>query len=554
MNNTGTTTITKTGKKITVIPANKSLHPEQDGVRPERMKKRVAAYCRVSTLQEEQQGSYDLQQKYFESLIINNPKWELAGIYGDEGKSGTSLKGRIGFLKMMDDVRAGKIDLILAKASSRFGRNNAEFIAILDELDSYGVEVQFESEGVLVSGKQNRIMLQMMGVTNEHYSSTLSNNVRWSKERNMRKGQVTFCYKRFLGYEKGEDGKPKIVEEEAKVVRLIYELFLEGKPYTYIANYLTENEIPTPTGNDKWSGGVIKSILTNEKYTGDALLQKTYRRDYLDKKARKNTGEKAQIVVENNHPAIIDKDTFSRVQELVKARSCRKNSGTSESPFVGRIICADCGGNFGRKSWVSRGRIKYDMWVCNNKYTDKTAFTDDKCNVANLRQEWIETGYIYAMGQLLARKSQILAKYERKLARIEAKISSREIETALDALVAESRDIDENMMALRGEWEFTFGDKTEFFRRRDALKEQMIEIQDKAKLLENERAHLSSDAKQLKTFICALTTMPEQPVRFKGKDFINTIDRVEVSSKALSYCFYGGESVKVSIEIIKKMI
>lgn len=545
-------TATLTKKKITVIPATKSLHPERDGVTPTRDKIRVAAYCRVSTLQEEQQGSYNLQQKYYESFIKSNPNWELAGIYGDEGKSGTSLKGRNGFLEMMDDVRAGKIDYIIAKATSRFGRNNSEFIAILDELESYGVEVLFESEGIMTSGKQNRVMLQMMGITNEHYSSTLSNNIRWSNERNMKKGQVTICYKHFLGYEKGEDGKPKIVEEEAKTVRQIYELFLEGKTYKYIAEYLTEQGIPTPGGKTEWKGGVVKSILTNEKYAGDAVLQKTYTRNYLDKKIRKNDGEKAKVVVENNHPAIIDKDTFSRVQELVEKRANKRNSGTSKSPFVGRVVCADCGEYFGHKSWTSRGRIKYTMWVCNHKYTDETSYSENKCKTANLRQEWLEQGYIHAINQLLPDKARILAKYGRKLHKIEDRLSSGQIEKDLSAIAVEAGSVDEKLMALKGEWEFTFGDKTDYFRRKDDLKRQMEELRARTKALEEERAKLSSDQKLMKTFISTFEAMPNTLNKFNSEHFIKTIDKVEVFSTSMLFHFYGGECKKINLETVKK--
>lgn len=545
--------VTTEPKKVIVIPATKSLHPERDGVEPLREKKRVAAYCRVSTTFEEQQGSYNLQKKYFETMIKNNPSWEFAGIYGDEGKSGTSLKGRTGFLMMMDDVRAGKIDYIIAKATSRFGRNTSEFIAVMDELDSYGVEVLFESEGILTSGQQNRVMLQMMGVTNEHYSSTLSNNVRWSKERNMKKGQVTFCYKQFLGYEKGEDGKPRIVEEEAKIVRQIYEMFLEGNTYKSIAVYLTEQGIPSPTGKTEWRGATVKSILTNEKYSGDALLQKTFKRNYLEKRAHKNNGEKPQVFVENNHPAIIDKATFARVQELVKKRNNRRNAGTSESPFVGRVVCADCGEYFGRKTWTSRGRIKYTMWVCNHKYTDETSYTDDKCKTANLRQEWIEQGYLYTINQLLARKTQILGKYGRKLKRVENRLSSGEIERAIFELVNEKKKVDEQLEALKGEWEYTFGDHSDFYRRQDELTNKNKAINQKIHTLEDERIELNTEKKLIKTFMETIEGMPDKLTRFNGKEFIGTVDRVMVSQSFLIYHFYGGESVKVNLEAIRKM-
>lgn len=540
-------------KKVTVIPATKSLHPERDNVKPIREKIRVAAYCRVSTTQEEQQGSYELQYKYYEALIRNNPAWEFAGIYGDEGKSGTTLKGRTGFLQMMDDVRVGKIDYIITKATSRFGRNNAEFIEILDELESYGVEVLFESEGIVTSGQQNRTMLQMMGITNEHYSSTLSNNVRWSKERNMRQGKTTFCYKHFLGYEKGEDGEPRIVEEEAEVVRRIYELFMEGKSYTSIATYLTEQGVPTPGGKAKWGSGTIKSILTNEKYAGDALLQKTFKRNYLDKKAHVNDGERPKVLVENNHEAIIDKATFARVQELIKHRTKKRDSGTGKSPLAGKIICHDCGECFGHKTWTSRGRIKYSMWVCNHKYSEENSYGGDKCKTANLRQEWIEQGYLYTLNQILARRSEYLAKYGRKIKRITHRLQSGQIETDIKALELKARSVEEQIAIIRGESEFSFGRQAEFDERINEQRYQLEAIANEIEALRVERATLNHDKVILETFIKTLERMPEKQNVFNGTEFVRTIDRVEVSQFILTYHFYGGEYVKVNIELAKKM-
>lgn len=542
------------GKKVTIIPASKSYYPERDDVKPVREKKRVAAYCRVSTMMEEQQGSYNLQKSYYESFIKNNPAWEFAGIYGDEGKSGTSLRGRTGFLAMMDDVRAGKIDLIITKATSRFGRNNTEFMNILDELDSYGVEVKFESEGVLTSEQQNRIMLQVIGATNEHYSSTLSSNVRWSKERNMRSGKVTIAYKTFLGYEKGPDGEPKIVEEEAKIVRLIYGLFLDGKTYTYIAKYLTEHSIPTPTGKKTWGSGCVKSILTNEKYAGDAILQKTFRRNYKDKRIRKNDGEKPQVIVENNHEAIIDKATFAKAQELVKDREGKRTQGTGKSPFSGRVVCADCGEFFGHKTWTSRGRIKYSMWVCNHKYTEETSYGGDKCKTANLRQEWLESGYIYTMNQLLAHRGEYLAKYERKLARIDHRLSSGSIEKEIIKLDQEAKDIDERRAVLIGEWEFSYSDNNGFNNRFGELEKQAGANIAKKNELTTERTRLNAEKKKLESFIDAFKALPDKMERFNTQAFIKTIDHIEVGQYVLAYHLYGGECIKVNLSLIKKMI
>ncbi|MBQ2623201.1 recombinase family protein [Candidatus Saccharibacteria bacterium] len=550
MNNKPETITTRNGKTVKIIPATKSLHPEKDGVTPIYQKKRVAAYCRVSTSQEEQQGSYALQKSYFEKLIANNPDWELVKIYGDEGKSGTSLKGRAGFLEMMDDVRAGKIDHIIAKATSRFGRNNAEFIKILDELEYYGVEVNFESEGILTSGTQTRMMLQMLGAANEHYSNTLSNNVRWSKERNMREGKVNICYGNFLGYKKGADGEPEIVPEEAETVKLIFSLFLNGMSYTSIATHLNSLGIVTKK-NKPWMGMAVKRVVTNEKYTGDVLLQKTFKKSYLDKQCHKNNGEKPQVLVKNNHEPIIDRDTFAKAKELIEERSTRNNRGTAKSPFVGKVICNECGGKFGHKTWNSRGNIKYSTWVCRNKYTEETAYGGKKCKTPNLREEWLVSGYLYAINEFLAGKGEYLAKYERKLARLEQKLEPRKLEQAIRAEDQKIKEIEEARIAFEREWEFTYGKSSEYSLRQEAFKAEMIKAMAEKKRLEEEQNNLRARKAELERFIKTIKSLPAQLTKFDAKTFIQTIDYVTVKPTLLIYNFYGGEHIRVSLEDIK---
>ena len=534
-------------KTVKIIPATKSLHPERDGVKPIRSKKRVAAYCRVSTSLEEQQGSFALQKAYYEKFIASNPDWEPVGVYGDEGKSGTSLKGRTGFLEMMDDVRAGKIDYIITKATSRFGRNNAEFIKVLDELDYYGVEVFFESEGIMTSGQQNRTMLQVMGATNEHYSNTLSNNVRWSKERNMKEGKVTICYTNFLGYIKGADGNPEIVPEEAEIVRLIFSLFLEGKAYASIAKELNEKGIKTKLGKE-WIGEAVRRILTNEKYTGDVLLQKTYKKSYLDKRCHKNNGEKPQVLVKNNHEAIIDHETFAKAKELIDERSKRKTKGTAKNPFVGRVVCSECNNVFGHKTWNSRGNIKYSAWVCRNKYTEETAYSNKKCKTPNLREEWLVNGYMIALNQLIALRSEYLAKYERKLIRINRKLEQGGIEKQIRAEDQHIKEIEERRISLEREWEFTYGKNDEFMIRQETIKDEMAEAFKRKKELEDEQTNLRARKAELARLIDTIESLPERIEQFNDKTFLYTIDYVLVKPNALIYYFYGGEYIRVALD------
>ena len=550
MNNKPETVITSSGKTVKIIPATKSLHPEKDGVTPVYQKKRVAAYCRVSTTQEEQQGSFKLQKEYFERVIMNNPDWELVKIYGDEGKSGTSIKGRTGFLEMMDDVRAGKIDYIIAKATSRFGRNNAEFIKILDELEYYGIEVYFESEGILTSGSQTRMMLQMLGAANEHLSSTLSNNVRWSKERNMREGKVNICYGNFLGYKKGADGEPEIVPEEAKTVRLIFSLFLSGMSYTSIATHL--NDLGLVTKKDKpWMGEGIRRIITNEKYTGDVLLQKTYKKSYLDKRCYKNTGERPQVLVKDNHEAIIDRETFAKAKELIEERSIRKTRGTAKSPFVGKVFCAECGEMFGHKTWNSRGRIKYSAWVCRSKYTEETTYGGKKCKTPNLREEWLVSGQLYAINELLAQKGEYLARYERKLARLERKLDPKKLEQAIRAEDQKIREIESSRIAFEREWEFTYGKSSEYDTRQNVFKAEMIKALSRKKELEEEQDNLRARKAELERFIETIEKLPNSLTKFNGPVFLRTIDHITVRPASLVYNFYGDEHISIPLEKVK---
>lgn len=536
-------------KTVQVIPATKSLHPERDGVTPNH-KKKVAAYCRVSTSMEEQQGSFNLQKSYFEKLIKSHTDWEMVGIYGDEGKSGTSMKGRTGLLKLMDDVRIGKVDCIVTKATSRLSRNNAEFIKLLDELEYYGVEVYFESEGILTSGTQNRTMLQMIGATNEHYSNTLSNNVRWSKERSMKEGKVSICYGNFLGYKKGADGEPEIIPEEAETVKLIFSLFLSGMSYASIATYLNEQDIKTKK-QKAWIGAAVKRILTNEKYTGNVLSQKTFKKSYLDKRCYKNNGERPQVLVENNHPPIIDHDTFAKAKELIKERSKCTTRGTAKSPLIGKVICSECGGVFGHRTWNSRGNIKYSAWVCRNKYTEETAYSDNKCKSPNLREEWLVNGYLYAINDLLTRKGEYLAKYERKLLRLDKKLNGENLAQAIRREDKRIKEIEEKGYDLKREWEYTFGKNVEFEMRQDAIKSEMAEALANKRRLKEEQDSLRARKAEITRLISAIRSLPDKVTTFNSQVFSQTIDSIIVKPTALVFNFYGGEHIRVNLDILR---
>ena len=316
-------------------------------------KRRVAAYARVSTDSDEQLSSYEAQVDFYTRHIKSNPEWEFVAVYTDEGVTGTNTKKREGFNRMVEDALAGKIDLILTKSISRFARNTVDTLTTIRSLKEKGIEVYFEKENIYTLDAKGEVMLTIMSSLAQEESRSISENVIWGKRRSMEEGKVSLAYSRFLGYEKGPDGILQIVEEEAKIIRKIYSLFLEGRTVRSIADQLTSEGIRTPAGKTQWSVSTIMSILQNEKYKGDALLQKTYTVDFLSKTVKKNNGEITQYYIQNSHPAVIDPDTFELVQNEIKRRRPNRRHLHRSSPFTAKIICGECGAYYGdRKSVV----------------------------------------------------------------------------------------------------------------------------------------------------------------------------------------------------------
>ncbi len=338
---------------------------------------RVAAYCRVSTQMEEQLNSYEVQKKHYTEKINSEGKWQLVGIYADKGITGTSALKRDEFMKMIKDCKKNKIDMIITKSISRFSRNTLDCLKYIRLLKELNVDVFFEEQGLHSKDPGAEFYITIYGSIAQSESENISANVRWGKEQSARQGKVQFTYSNFLGYRKGNDGKPEIVPEEAEIIKVIYKKYLAGDSLDIIANYLTENKIKTPSGKDKWVKGTIKSILTNEKYKGDALINKTYIVDCISKKVKVNNGERPQFYVENSHPAIIEPAIFNRVQEEIARRSSKrkvKQIGTktelgkyaSKYALSELLICGECGTPYRRCTWTYRGEKKI-VWRCINR-------------------------------------------------------------------------------------------------------------------------------------------------------------------------------------------
>lgn len=354
-------------------------------------RRRTAAYARVSTDHEDQQTSYEAQVSYYTSYIQSRPDLEFVNVYTDEGISGTSTAHREGFRRMIADAMAGKIDLIITKSVSRFARNTVDSLTTIRQLKEHKVECYFEKENIHTFDSKGELLLTIMASLAQEESRSISENCVWGQRKRFADGKVTVPFSRFLGYDRGEDGNLVVNPGEAELVREIYQMFLSGvSPYS-IAKRLTERKIPSPGGKDRWYKGTITSILSNEKYKGDALLQKVYTTDFLTKRKKLNAGEVPQYYVEGNHEAIIPEDIFERAQaELERRRKPDKPSGVD---FLPRIICGSCGGAYSAKVWHSTNRYKRTIWQC-----EKCA--NESCGTPHLVEEEIRLIFVRAARQI----------------------------------------------------------------------------------------------------------------------------------------------------------
>ncbi len=366
-----TTQTTPPKKVVRTIPATVNI---QEEIRNAHRQLRVAAYCRVSTKQEEQLNSYETQYKAYTEKIHSEPGWTMAGIFADKGITGTSVKKRDEFNRLIQKCKKGKVDMIITKSIARFARNTLDCLKYTRMLKDLGVDVFFEEQGIHSTQPGAEFYITIYGSIAQSESENISANVRWGKAQSAKEGNVPFHYKNFLGYRRGADGKPEIDPEQAVTVRRIYERFLAGDSLATIAEDLNADGIPTPSGEGKWHRGRIASILTNEKYKGDAILNKTYVVDCLSKKVKINNGERPKYYVENSHPAIIDSVTFGRVQEEMARRNGKpkvKQKGTkteqgkysSKYALTDLLVCGECGTPYRRCTWTVKGQKKI-VWRC----------------------------------------------------------------------------------------------------------------------------------------------------------------------------------------------
>ena len=398
-----------TASNVRIIPAKSQTEIS----RSKYQQLRVAAYCRVSTAEEEQQNSYQVQIAYYTDLINRKKEWSLVGIFADEGISGTQTKNRTEFKRMIRMCKNKKIDLVITKSISRFARNTVDCLEYVRQLKDLGIGVIFEKENLNTLTMTSEFMIALYGSFAQAESESISKNVSWGKEKAYREGKVQFQYKYLLGYKKGSDGKPKIVPEEAEIVRMIYNLFLDGYSMRNIKTVLESNGFLTATGKKTWNESLISSILKNEKYVGDALLQKTYTLDCITHKVVRNHGERPMYLVTDHHAPIIDRDTYNRVQqELARRSSKRKISDktiTEQGKYSSKyalselLICGNCGTPYRRTTWSARGK-KQIVWRCISRLEHGKKYCPDS---PTIKEDQLQKAIIHAINNYYCCRNDI---------------------------------------------------------------------------------------------------------------------------------------------------
>ena len=426
---------------VMIIPAKKqkgnTVIPQED-----KPKLRVAAYCRVSTDSDEQATSYEAQIVHYTEEIQKNPEWELAGIYADDGISGTNTKKRDEFNRMIEDCNAGLIDMIITKSISRFARNTLDCLKYIRLLKEKNIPVFFEKESINTMDAKGEVLITIMASLAQQESESLSKNVKLGLQFRYQNGQVQVNHNHFLGYTKDEKGNLIIDTEQAEIVKRIFREYLEGYSMDKIAKGLEADGILTGAGKTRWWSSTINKILRNEKYIGDALLQKTYTTDFLSKTRVKNNGIVPQYYVEGNHEAIIPKDIFLRVQdELVRRRvvktsaNGKKRSYSCNHCFAQIVICGDCGEMFRRIHWNNRG-CKSVVWRCISRLES----TGLECHARTVNETVLENMVVQTINTLLGDKSTFQAQLQQNIAKV-----------IRDAGKTTADGIDEQLMELQKE-------------------------------------------------------------------------------------------------------
>ena len=521
-------------KKVKYIPASRQKFTAEPITQTR--KKKVAGYARVSTDNEEQATSYEAQVKYYTEYIQGNENWIFAGMYADEGISATSTKHREGFNRMIEDALEGKIDLIITKSVSRFARNTVDSLTTVRKLKEKGIEVYFEKENIWTLDAKGELLITIMSSLAQEESRSISENTTWGRRRSFANGKASVAYSHFLGYGPGFT----IIEEQAETVRLIYRLFLSGYSTLTIAKKLEELGREAPYGGSRWYHDSVKAILTNEKYKGDALLQKTYTEDFLTKKVVVNTGEVPMYYVEGHHKGIVDSETFELVQIEIQRREKNEQKYSGISIFSSKIECGDCGSFYGSKVWHSTDKYRKIVWRCNHKYKKGKP----KCTTPAISEDQLKEYFVKALNSLLKNKKSTIADLETLRAMV---ADTSEMEKELATVEAETDTLSERIENLISENAHTTRDQPEYERQHQELMEKYEERSGRCNELNERIRNAKASVKRLGYFIKQFRSM-EKPIEEFNEDlWCGMLETIIVRSKdEIIVVFKGGYEINVS--------
>ena len=483
--------------RVVVIPAKSSEENKQAA-----KCLRVAAYCRVSTDDEEQKTSYEAQIGYYTEKINQNPEWQMAGIFADEGISGTQAKKRPEFLKMIRLCRQRKIDIILTKSLSRFARNTVDSLGYIRELRALGIAVISEKENINTLTAESEMLITIMSCFAQAESESISKNVSWGVRQSFKNGNVPMQYARLLGYRKGHDGNAEIIPEEAEVVKEIYRCYLDGMSMNLIADRLNEKGLTTKGGSSPYRKTVVQRILTNEKYTGDALLQKTYVTDCITKKTRKNNGELPMYLVKNHHEPIISRSDFNRVQEEMARRSAKRTiadklTKTGQGKYSAKyalselLICGECGEHYRRVTWTAKG-FKEIKWRC----VSRIQYGKKKCHSSpTVDEQALHRAIVSAVNEFCTVKDDVAKALRESITEVLDPNQNGSIQAAQQRIDELARNMDELIM--------------------------LATVPETAENAMSDIAKFSEEMKMLREFI--ETEKAKQAATQRGSDEVNTI-------------------------------
>lgn len=522
--------------KVTMIPAtiNPLTHLPSVATR----KRRVAGYARVSTDSDEQFTSYEAQVDYYTKFIQSKPEWDFVKVYTDEGISGTNTKRREGFKEMIADALDGKIDLIVTKSVSRFARNTVDSLVTIRKLKENGVECYFEKEGIYTFDGKGELLITIMSSLAQEESRSISENITWGQRKSFSDGKVHLPYKRFLGYEKGEDGRPAVVESEARIVRLIYRLFLEGKTQAGICKYLEELGIPSPGGKQTWSKTTVTSILQNEKYKGDALLQKKFTIDFLEKKMKPNEGEVPQYYVTGSHPAIIAPDEWDHVQAEFARRKALGKAYSGKSVLSAKLVCEDCGAFYGPKVWHSTDQYRRTIWQCNGKFAN-----EERCHTPIVDTETVQRLFIKAYNLMMQDRVQIIKDIEAWRQRL---MDFGTLDADIERQLEETQVVAELVKAAVKENASTAQSQEAYLKKYEALTERYEKAAAELERLQALRTSRSQQDKKMALYIRTLKKQPEVMHDWDDTIWTVMIEKAIVHKGGqITFVFQNGTEIKV---------